>query len=91
MAGIASNFTGVLIGYDNYTKEGKTTHTYYVLVAQKQDKETGLYGACELVSIRAAAPLAGAKHGQKVSFLGELRRGKNNTQFMAYSDIELLK
>lgn len=88
MAGIASNFTGVLIGYDNYTKEGKTTHTYYVLVAQKQDKTTGLYSACELVTIRTDEPLKEAKQGQKVNFLGELRRGRNDTQYMTYSDIE---
>ena len=43
---VTSKFEGILIGHDEYTKEGKTTHTYYALITQKQDPETKLYEAC---------------------------------------------
>lgn len=86
---VSSEFHGVLIGYDNYTKEGKTTHTYYALVTQKQDKETGLFGACELVKIfEPETVIKSPKYGQTVKFSGEFTQGKNGG-YMRYSNIEL--
>ena len=91
---IKSKFDGVLIGYDNYTKEGKTTHTYYALVTQGQEPITKLYSACELVTIREdedhAIAVNDLKYGAKVSFYGEFVKMKNGA-FMAYSDIEVVK
>ena len=91
---ISSKFDGVLIGYESYTKEGKTTHIYYALVTQKQDPQTKLYTACELVTVREdeahALPQADLKYGQKVSFDGEFVKMKNGA-FMSYSNIEVVR
>lgn len=85
---VASEFRGILIGYDSYTKDGKTTHTYYALITQKQDKETGLFKGCELCQIRETEQAIKApKHGMPVKFLGEFHQyGKGGD--MRYSCIE---
>lgn len=91
---VTSKFEGILIGHDEYTKEGKTTHTYYALITQKQDPETKLYEACELVAIREseenAIKKADMKYGAEVTFNGEFVKMKNGA-FMAYSGIEVVK
>ena len=86
---VAGKFEGMLIGYDEYTKDGKTTSQYYVLITQKQDEKTGLYSACELVVIREQAQvLKQPKYGQAVQFYGEFVKTANGA-FMAYSGIEV--
>lgn len=86
---VTSKFEGILIGHDEYTKEGVTTQIYYVLIAQNQDEKTKLYSDCELVTIREdheAIAKGEMKYGQKVNFLGEFVKLKSGA-FMAYSGI----
>ena len=88
---VCGKFEGVLIGYDEYTKDGKMTSQYYVLITQKQDKETNLYSACELVTIREEnekIPKTYKKYGQPVQFYGEFKKMANGG-FMVYSGIEV--
>ena len=88
---VISKFEGILIGKEEYTKEGKTTYTYYVLITQKKDEKTGLYGACELAVIKEREnPLKEPKHGQKVVFDGEFIKTKTGG-FFSYSGIEVVK
>lgn len=79
---------GVLVGYGSYTKDGKESHTYSVLICEKRNKETGLYGACALAEVREdSAVLENPKYGQKVSLWGEVVTTSKGA-FMSYSGIE---
>ena len=86
---MVGSFKGTLIGYDEYTKDGKTTYSYMVLVLGKEDPETKLYGSCDVVTVREdkdVLPKAAKKYGQAVTFEGELVNSKVGA-FMRYINI----
>lgn len=82
---------GVLVGYSSYDKDGKSSHTYAVLIQEKKDKETGLFKSCALAEVREeSAVLPNPRYGQKVSLWGEVVTTSKGA-FMNYSGIEAVE
>jgi len=75
---MVGKYTGKLIGYSSYEKDGKTTHVYEVFCEGKKNKDTGLYETeCSIVRVRDENALKDMKANMLVEFYGETRHGKN--------------